>query len=250
MKKLLFILLFLIIGVLIGLCIPYSFFTVHCPTPLFPICSHNFWDWMLRSMQVFGTLLAVIVALFKEDWVAYRFKPNILLDKEHCDLFAKNVNGTTNRYDAKFCLSNVGRGKANNVRVVVERIDYRYSADRQNSQAISNEPYDLLIDKGSELSCIPTDDEIMIEWLTILQTPTPKPLGGKTPPVPPLNLMIGKKSIPSAHYNGILDVTIKIKCDELKPQNHVIRIEWDGTWRGDKETMQEVFSYKWLDCKQ
>lgn len=44
--------------------------------------------------------------------------------------------------------------------------------------------------------------------------------------------------------------TIKIKCDELKPQNHVIIIEWDGTWRGDKETMQEVLSYKWLDCKQ
>lgn len=236
------------IGILIGLCIPYSFFSGNCPIPLLPICSHSFGDWVLRILQVFGTLLAVIVALFKEDWVAYRFKPNIQLDKEHCDLLGKNINGTNNRYAAKISLSNVGRGKANNLRVIIERIEYRHSADRQNAQVISNEPYDLLLDNGSEQFCLPTDDEILVEWLSILQTPTPKPLGGKTPPSPPLNLMIGKESIPPSHYDGVLDVTIKIKCDELKPQSHVVRIEWDGTWSGDKEAMQEVFSYKWLDA--
>lgn len=55
--------------------------------------------------------------LFKEDWVAYRFKPNLWLMKDDCCLYEKVIAGKTNRYDAKKLLSNVGRGKANNLKV-------------------------------------------------------------------------------------------------------------------------------------
>lgn len=245
-NKIIFLLGGIGLGIIGGLCIPWCFFSDNCPQPLLAVCKHGFWDWMLRILQVVGTLLAVIVALFKEDWVAYRFKPCLLLDKEHCDLEDNVVMGHTNSYKAKILLSNVGRAKANNLKVIIDRIEYRVSVGRENVQTISAAPYELSINGGKEQVCIPTDDEIRVEWLSILQAPMPKPIQGAIPPVPPLNLMIGKRSIQSAHHNGVLEVTIKIKCDELKPQKHVIRIEWDGSWKSTKDKMNEVFSYKWL----
>lgn len=236
-----------LVGVFAGLSVPYCLFTDEAPTPFLPCCHHVFWDWALRVLQVIGTLLAVFVALFKEDWVARRFKPNLQIDKENCCLYDKVVAGKINRYDAKILLSNVGRGKANNLKVIIQRIEYRHSRDRQNFQTVVNEPFTLLFDNGSEQISLPTDDEISVEWLSILQTPTPNSVGGSVPPVPPLVLTIGRTSIQPNNHDGVLDVVFVVKCDELKPQKYVARIEWDGTWSDNKEAMQEVFSYEWLN---
>lgn len=156
------------------------------------------------------------------------------------------MNDHTDKYDAVLVLSNNGRAKANNVKVSVDRIEYRISAERENIQTIFAEPYDLIIYGGSNQVCIPTDDELRVDWLSILHAPNPNATQGEVHPVPPLNLMIGQKNIPSKYHNGIIDVIIKIKCDELKPQKHVLRIEWNGSWQNSKDAMQEVFSYKWL----
>lgn len=247
MNKYIFLLIGIALGVFFGLSIPYCLFTDESLSPLLPCCWHGFWDWTLRILQVIGTLLAVLVALFKEDWVAYRFKPDLQLEKDDCNLYDKVVAGKTNRYDAKISLSNVGRGKANNLKIYIERIEYRHSRDRQNAQTIVSEPFALLFENGSDQFCLPTDDEISIGWLSILQVPAPNPMGGSTPPAPPLMLTIGKTSIQPCNHDGVLDVTFLVKCDELKPQKHVARIEWDGTWCDKKDDMQEVFSYEWLN---
>lgn len=247
MKNVVILLGGIAIGVVIGLCLPWTFLLGVCPQPLLEVCEHGFWDWTLRVLEVIGTLLAVVVALFKEDWVAYRFKPSLHLDKEHCDIQAKGANDHTDKYDAGLVLSNIGRAKANNVKVCIDRIEYRISSERVNIQTICAESYDLIIHGGSNQVCIPTDDELRVDWMSILQAPNPNEAQGEVPPVPPLNLMIGQKNIPSNYHNGVIDVFFKIKCDELKPQKYVLRIEWNGSWQNSKEAMQEVFSYKWLD---
>lgn len=246
MKNVVILLVGIAIGVIIGLCFPWTFLSGVCPQPLLKVCEHGFWDWTLRVLEVLATLSAVLVALFKEDWVAYRFKPSLQIDKEHCDIHAKGANDRTDRYDAPLVLSNVGRAKANNLKVSVVRIEYRVSAERVNVQTVCAEPYELCIKGCGEQVCIPTDDEIRIDWLSILQAPAPNALQGAVPPSPPLSLMIGQKNICSDYYDGVIEVTICIKCDELKPQKHVLRIEWNGTWKKTKADMQEVFSYKWL----
>lgn len=157
----------ILIGTIIGLSLPLKFFSVPCPPHLFDICRHGFWDWTLRVLEVLGTLLAVGVALFKEDWVAYRFKPNLVLDKEHCDIYARGANGYIVRYDAMLVLSNIGRAKANNLKVSIDSIEYRAFAPEANLQTISSEPYNLIIHGGSNQTCIPTDDEIRIGLLSL-----------------------------------------------------------------------------------
>ena len=237
----------IVIGVIVGLCLPWTFLSGVCPQPLLEVCEHGFWDWTLRVLEVLATLMAVLVALFKEDWIAYRFKPSLQVDKEHCDIHPKGANNRTDRYDVTLVLSNIGRAKANNLKVSIDRIEYRVSAARENVQTVCAEPYDIIINGGSEQVCIPTDDEIRVDWLSILQAPNPNAAQGDVPPTPPLNLMIGQKNIPCIFYDGIIDVIIRIKCDELKPQKHVLRIEWNGDWKEAKADMQEVFSYKWLN---
>lgn len=84
MKKtvLLYILLALLFGFFVGLSVPfsYSLCTKGCPTPLLQICEHGFWNWTLRVLQVIGPIAAVIVALFKEDWVAYWYTPSLHIE--------------------------------------------------------------------------------------------------------------------------------------------------------------------------
>ena len=105
MKNVIILLVGIAIGTLIGLCLPWTFLSDVCPHPLLDVCEHGFWNWTLRVLEVIGTLLAVAVALFKEDWVAYRFKPSLHLDKEHCHIQAKGANDHTDKYDAVLVLS-------------------------------------------------------------------------------------------------------------------------------------------------
>lgn len=88
----LFILLSLLLGVFIGLCIPYCLVSSICPEPLLQVCGHGFWDWFLRVLQVVGSLAAVIVALFKEDWLAYWYTPSLKLEISYDDLTEKLVH--------------------------------------------------------------------------------------------------------------------------------------------------------------
>lgn len=87
-----FILPSLLLGAFIGLCVPYCLFSNICPEPLLQVSQHNFWDWFLSVLQVIGSLAAVIVALFKEDWLAYWYTPSLKLETSYDDLTENLVN--------------------------------------------------------------------------------------------------------------------------------------------------------------
>lgn len=137
MKKtvLLYILLALLFGFFVGLSVPfsYSLCTKGCPTPLLQICEHGFWDWTLRVLQVIGPIAAVIVALFKEDWVAYWYTPSLHIETSMDDLGEQLVrdgeNDVASTYTAMLRYSNMGKATANNMSIFVERVIYRQSSD-------------------------------------------------------------------------------------------------------------------------
>lgn len=158
MKKtvLLYILLALLFGFFVGLSVPfsYSLCTKGCPTPLLQICEHGFWDWTLRVLQVIGPIAAVIVALFKEDWVAYWYTPSLHIETSMDDLGEQLVrdgeNDVASTYTAMLRYSNIGKATANNMSIFVERVIYRQSSDSLTSEDLLGEPFALLLDKGND----------------------------------------------------------------------------------------------------
>ena len=256
MKKdyvLFLLLLVLILGLFIGLCIPCRLFTSECPTSLLPVCSHSFWDWLLRVLQVVGALAAVIVALFKEDWMAYWYKPSLSIDTTMDDftehLIHEGENDVAGTYEAKLRFTNMGKLSANNMSIFVERILYRQSSDSLTSEDLLEEPFALLLDKGNDSINLPKYGEKSTVWLSLMKSQV-NPSKQRTPKFPQMNMFIGRSfQVAPSYHSGILDVTFKVVCDNLKPQYKTIRVQWDGTWRSRKQELSNVFKYQWLNVE-
>lgn len=135
-----FVLPSLFLGVFIGLCVPYSLFSSICPEPLLQVCQHSFWDWFLRIVQVVGSIAVVIVALFKEDWMAYWYTPSLKLETSYDDLTENLVHDgnsdIVDSYRVKLRLANEGKSPANNLRVYVDKIVFRESSKSLTSEDI------------------------------------------------------------------------------------------------------------------
>lgn len=248
-----FALLALLLGIFIGLCVPYCLYPGICPTPLLPVCSHGFWNWFLRVLQAIGPLAAVIVALFKEDWMARWYRPNLNIETSMDDLREQLIhdgeNDVAGTYTAMLRFSNMGKATANNMSIFVERIVYRQSCDSLTSEDLLEEPFALLLDKGNDAINLPKYGEKSVVWLSLQKIKTPSSPKGK-PVVPSLNLFIGRSClIRPENCSGIIDITFKVICDNLKPQVKTIRLQWDGTWRSRKQELSNVFTYQWIENK-
>ena len=252
-KTILLCMLVLLFGVIIGLCIPCCLFSSKCPMPMLQVCEHGFWDCFLRVLQVIGSIAAVIVALFKEDWIACWYTPNLQLETSMDDLKEQLIHDGENEvagtYTAMLRFSNVGKATANNMSVFVERVVYRQSSDSLTSEELLEEPFALLLDKGNDVINLPKYGEKSAVWLSLQKIKTPSSSKGK-PVVSSLNLFIGRSCLIQPRYcAGILDVTFKVVCDDQKPQLKTVRLQWDGTWRSRKQELSNVFTYKWLENK-
>lgn len=253
MKKIIlwFILPSLLLGTVIGLCIPYCLVSGSCPTPLLQVCQHSFWDWFLRIVQVVGSIAVVIVALFKEDWMAYRYTPSLKLETSYDDLTENLVHDgnsdIVDSYRVKLRLANEGKSPANNLRVYVDKIVFRESSKSLTSEDILKEPFAIFLDKGNDTVCLPKYGELSTEWLSMMMVTPKSPVDGAELP-PQLSMFIGRSfEVDAEHQSGLLDITFKIVCDGMKPQTNTLRVEWNGKWRSRKSDLVSVFGYEWID---
>ena len=255
MKKIIFggILPSLLLGVCIGLCVPYCLVSSICPEPLLQVCQHSFWDWFLRVLQVVGSIAVVILALFKEDWMAYWYTPSLKLETSYEDLTENLVNDgnsdIVDSYRVKLRLTNEGKSTANNLRVYVDRIVFREPSKSLTSEDILKEPFAILLDKGNDTVCLPKYGELSTEWLSMMKA-TPKSPVDDTELPPMLVMFIGRSFWVNEEYqSGLLDITFKMVCDGIKPQTKTLRVEWNGKWRPRKSDLLSVLGYEWIENK-
>lgn len=253
MKRVIFqiILPSLFLGVFIGLSVPYCIFSNICPEPLLQVCGHNFWDWFLRVLQVVGSLAAVIVALFKEDWLAFWYTPSLKLETSYDDLTENLVHDgnsdIADTYRVKLRLTNEGKSTANNLRVYVDRIIFRESSESLTSEDILKEPFSLLLDKGNDTVCLPKYGELSSEWLSLMMV-TPKSPVDDSELSPSLVMFIGRSFLVNEeYYSGLLNITFRMVCDGLKPQTKTLRVQWNGKWRSRKKELLCGLGYEWIE---
>lgn len=254
MKKIIFggILPSLLLGVCIGLCVPYSLVSSICPELLLQVCQHSFWDWFLRVLQVVGSIAVVILALFKEDWMAYWYTPSLKLETSYDDLTENLVHDgnsdIVDSYRVKLRLTNEGKSTANNLRVYVDRIVFRESSKSLTSEDILKGSFLLFLDKGSDTVCLPKYGELSTEWLSMMKVTTKTPADGSE--IPQLSMYIGRSfEVDAEHQSGLLDITFKMVCDGIKPQTKILRVQWNRKWRPRKSDLLSVLGYEWIENK-
>ena len=253
MKRVLFQLILpsLLLGAFIGLCVPYCLFSSICPEPLLQVCQHSFWDWFLRIVQVVGSIAVVIVALFKEDWMAYRYTPSLKLETSYDDLTENLVHDgnsdIVDSYRVKLRLTNEGKSTANNLRVYVDKIVFRESSKSLTSEDILKEPFAIMLDKGNDTVCLPKYGELSTEWLSMMKVTPKAPADGAELP-PQFSMFIGRSfGVDAEHQSGLLDLTFKMVCDGIKPQIKTLRVQWNGKGRPRKSDLVSVLGYEWIE---
>ena len=202
-------------------------------------------------MQVVGSIAVVIVALFKEDWMTYRYTPSLKLETSYDDLTENLVHDgnsdIVDSYRVKLRLANEGKSPANNLRVYVDKIVFRESSKSLTSEDILKEPFAIFLDKGNDTVCLPKYGELSTEWLSMMMVTPKSPVDGAELP-PQLSMFIGRSfEVDAEHQSGLLDITFKIVCDGMKPQTKTLRVEWNGKWRSRKSDLVSVFGYEWID---
>lgn len=241
---------FLLAGTTLGILVCLNVFGP-CVTPLTDICKHTFWDWMLRVFEVFATISAVIVAVFKEEIRKKLFRPHISFNS-NTELI-ENVAKMEGRcfatsYSAMMTLRNDGKNTATNLSVVIENIIYKRDVNGQIYQKINQEPLPMPIYRGEEAVNLFTDDEISFKLFELFG-PQNQIINGKSYNTP-MSFIIGKKTIPESNFDGIIEISIKIKCSELKSQYRKIRLEWNGKWEERLTEMSRILCYQWIPCEK
>lgn len=249
-----FILPSLLLGAVIGLCIPYCLVSGSCPTPLLQVCQHGFWDWFLRVVQVVGSIAVVIIALFKEDWMAYWYTPSLKLETSYDDLTENlvhdGISNSVDSYRVKLRLTNEGKSPANNLRVYVDKIVFRESSKSLTSENILKDSFPLFLYKGSDTVCLSKYGELSTEWLSIMKV-TSKTSADRSELPPQLSMFIGRSfEVDAEHQLGLMDITFKMVCDGIKPQTKTLRVEWNGKWRSRKSEILSVLGYEWIGSYQ
>lgn len=244
MNRFWLVLFFLFLGIFVGLCIPYTLFS-GCQSPILSTCGHVFWDWALRILQVVGTLGAVIVALYKESLQRRLIRPNLCMDLGTMQeqLVKEGDNDIANAYNGKIKISNSGSNCASNIVVSIEKIIYRRFQETQTPQVLLDMSVPIKPVNGKEVATLSTDDDVLFPWFSVLKAQSQE-VDGVVQSIP-MKFMIGSKEIGGSCFSGLIDVTFKLKCDELKPQYKTLRIEWNGEWKGRQFDMMKVFKYKW-----
>lgn len=245
MRNLVYLFLVLI-GVILGILVCVDVFSP-CVTPLVDICKHTFWDWTLRVLEVFATISAVIVAIFKEEIQRRLFRPRISFG--HNTELKENVVRSEGKYYATsyytiLTLRNDGRGIATNLSVIIESIIYKRDINSQTHQIIIQEPSYMTIYKSEEAVDLSTDDEISFKLFELFG-PQERIIDGTTYNTP-MSFIIGKKPIPELNFDGIIEISLKVKCNELKTQYRKIRLEWNGKWENRLTEMSRILSYQWI----
>lgn len=214
----------LFMGVIIGMFLPIS--VCHkCNTPIFAVCNHCFWDWFLRVLQVFGTLSAVFVALFKE-WIYQKlYHPTITFKNGKLSETYDNANNV-NQYFSTLQITNNGSANAVNCELFISNLEFSSNNNDLRNTIISTDTA-LRWEDNEKRVDISQDCTKAYEWFRLVKG---IPSNGETAAIPN-KLIIGNKEIPSNMSNGRFDVTFKVACQGCAPQKVKLQLSWNGQWQ-------------------
>ena len=128
--------------------------------------------------------------------------------------------------------------------VIIESIIYKRDINSQTHQKINQEPFYMTIYKSEDAVELSSDDEISFKLFELFG-PQKQIVNGKAYNTP-MSFIIGKESIPELNFNGIIEISLKVKSNEQKTQYRKIRIEWNGIWEDRLTEMSRFLSYQWI----
>lgn len=222
-KKTLPFIIGLVFGLIIGLILPISLYH-KCETSIADVCNHCFWDWFLRVLEVFGTISAVVVALFKECFLQKLYHPINFKNEDLSEIY--DSKNRVNQYSSTLRITNNGSASAVNCRLFISRLEFSGNNNDLRNIIISTDTA-LRWEDNERLVDISQNCTKTYEWFKLVRGVS---ASSRTAAIPD-KLFIGNSEIPSNMNNGKFDVTFKIVCQGCAPREVKLQLSWNGQWQ-------------------
>lgn len=202
------------------------------------------WSVLNSSFAIFsatGTLLAVIVALFKEGISSLLFSPDFKAEVAQptlCVQKSQNNNSLIEKYYTRIRVYNSGTLDAKNCRIDITSIEYdknRKANKKKKINPSSQAPLSLnnnLISKGDYIE-IPVFE---------VSNPSAAATPGTIPRLEKATIQFSGLELSEENsYCGLYIVRYRLSCDSGFSESFEMRVDWAGEWSDDLNEMADKF---------
>jgi len=218
-----------------------------------PEVKYGAWEviyYIATVLAAFGTVGAVVVALFKEKIMRLLNHPDIVLTMKDEKCFAEDIdseqqNPSSSQYRGLLKVDNKGNVPATGCEVFIEKVQYAKSRDKKLKDITDTGQKSKLMWDSPKVD-VPVNIPKQILLFKIDKPNaygTPSEAGA--PQNTPCHLQLnGIKLKDNCSEKGIWEVTYYINNNEIGHLRFKLSIDWNGEWKTRKTEMIDVLKVK------
>lgn len=218
-----------------------------------PGVKHGTWEviyYIASIITAFGTVGAVVVALFKERLVRLFSHPTLALSMKDDKCFSEDVdseqqNPSSSQYLGILSVSNTGNVVATGCEVYIEKVQYAKTREKRLKDITDAESKRKLTWEAAKV-----DIPVRIpKQILLFKIDRPNSYGTPTAQVnnqtPQCHLFLnGMKLRDNMSEKGVWEITYYINNLETGHSRFRLTIDWNGEWKTRKTEMADVLKVK------
>ena len=234
-KKILFWVILILIGFVIGISLPYKWNGDINEVALFPFDGKR-WDKIFDIVNASLLLITLLTAIFKEQILAgiYHAKFEIKSDNDYHEMVENTEMGSkANYYEKVIKVQNVGNRPALNSRLVIDGISVKGESDYYEAEVKLKES--IILPQSADPSNTQLKPQGMLSFSMFRILPKVSAHGEV--PARPMSFQIGNNEVEIKQGKTDYVIAYHIETEDIQSPTNKIIVHWNGKWQNRKTEM-------------
>ncbi len=236
----------LIVGVLIGLFLPYKWNSNTIDeVALFPF-DEQAWHKMFDIINSTLLLITLLTAIFKEQILdsIYHAKFEVKKENDYREMVENTDMGWSKAscYEKVMSVQNIGNRPALNCRLILDRVSVKSESDYFATELDIKEAVILPLSTKPSYNQLKPRGSLSFSIFRIL----PKVINHEDIPERPMLFQIGDNEIEIKHCKTDYMLAFHIEAEDAQSSISNVIVHWNGEWRNRKTEMTSVLSVEHL----
>lgn len=230
----------LLLGIVVGLSLPYKWNSEITETALFPFDAHR-WDRIFDIINAFLLFITLLTAIFKEQIIAsiYHAKFEIKNDNDYREIVENTDTGSkANCYEKILMVQNTGNKSALNCRLIIDTVSIKNESDYHETELKLKESVILPLSFSPSSNQLKPQGSFSFSLFRIL----PKINAHDDIPEVQMAFLIGDNKIEIKQGKTDYIIAFHIEAEDIQSPSSKIVVHWNGKWQNRKTEMKRVLS--------
>lgn len=238
--KLIFGIVILILGIVIGVAFPIKWIGDANEIALFSVTKYV-WERTFDIINAILLLMTLLTAIFKEQILAMIYYPKFKIDNddEYSEIVENTETGSrASSYEKIMLVQNVGNRPAKNCRLILDNISIKCESDYYTTDLNVKETviFPLFLEPSNN-QVLP-QGSVSFSMFRIL----PKIEARNGIPERPMLFQIGDNKIEIMQGKTDYTIAFHIEAEGMQSSTQKIVVHWNGKWHSRKTEMKKVLS--------